>query len=192
MKFFLRLKHWQLFLVFVGIPLVFEFLIILAIFKFPQDPVRIFRLVPAIMLLVMALYFSWFYTLGTSLYKKLPPSVSMNLQRFKFFLIVPAIYITLVVFVVFMVSVQKGGPGFLYLEPAHLIFFPIFVILHLFSMFCIFYCLYFLARAMKAVEWQRPVEFGDYAGEFFLFWFFVIGVWILQPRINRIFGEEAR
>jgi len=59
---------------------------------------------------------------------------------------------------------------------------------HLFSMFCLFYCLYFIAKALKTVELQRPVTFSDYAGEFFLLWFYPVGVWILQPRINQIFA----
>lgn len=62
-----------------------------------------------------------------------------------------------------------------------------FVPLHLFSMFCIFYCLYFNAKALKTVEWQNTVTFSDFAGEFFLIWFFPIGVWIIQPRINKLF-----
>jgi hypothetical protein len=63
--------------------------------------------------------------------------------------------------------------------------------LHLFSMFCIFYCLYFNAKALKAVEWRRPVTFGDYAGEFFLLWFFPLGIWFIQPRINQLFRNDG-
>ena len=58
--------------------------------------------------------------------------------------------------------------------------------LHLFSMFCIFYCLYFVAKTYKTAELQREVSFGDFVGEFFLFWFYPIGVWFLQPKINEM------
>jgi hypothetical protein len=68
--------------------------------------------------------------------------------------------------------------------------FALIVPLHLFSMFCIFYCLYFNAKALKTVEWQRPVTFSDFAGEFFLIWFFPIGVWIIQPRLNKLFDTN--
>ncbi len=34
----------------------------------------------------MGLYFGWFYSLGTNLYKKLPETERMNLTRFKVFL----------------------------------------------------------------------------------------------------------
>jgi hypothetical protein len=61
--------------------------------------------------------------------------------------------------------------------------------LHFFAMFCIFYCLYFVAKTFKTVELQREVTFSDFAGEFFLFWFFPIGVWIVQPKINKMIEE---
>ena len=34
------------------------------------------------------------------------------------------------------------------------------------------------------------IDEGDFVGEFFLMWFNYIGVWILQPRINRIANDE--
>ena len=58
--------------------------------------------------------------------------------------------------------------------------------LHLFSMFCIFYSLYFVAKTFKTVELQREVNFSDFAGEFFMIWFYPIGIWIVQPKINKM------
>ncbi len=62
----------------------------------------------------------------------------------------------------------------------------IIVPMHLFSMFCIFYSLYFVAKTFKTVELQRETAFSDFAGEFFLIWFYPIGIWIIQPKINKI------
>jgi hypothetical protein len=58
--------------------------------------------------------------------------------------------------------------------------------MHLFSMFCIFYSLYFVAKTFKTVELQREVSFSDFAGEFFMIWFLLIGIWIIQPKVNRL------
>jgi len=74
---------------------------------------------------------------------------------------------------------QKNQPNLEY--------FAFIIPIHLFSMFCIFYCMYFIAKEFKSVEVQKPVTFSDFAGEFFLLWFFPVGIWILQPRINKIF-----
>lgn len=59
---------------------------------------------------------------------------------------------------------------------------------HLISMAGIFYSLYFAARALKSVELQRSVSFNDFRREFFLLWFFPVGIWLIQPRINRLFA----
>jgi len=58
--------------------------------------------------------------------------------------------------------------------------------LHIFSMFCIFYAMWFISKAIKTIEFQKPVSFSDYAGEFFLLWLFPVGIWIIQPKINKI------
>jgi putative effector of murein hydrolase LrgA (UPF0299 family) len=63
--------------------------------------------------------------------------------------------------------------------------------LHLFSMFCMFYQLYFVSKTIKTAELKRKVTFSDYLGEFFMIWFFPIGIWIIQPKINRLFSAES-
>ena len=47
-----------------------------------------------------------------------------------------------------------------------------------------------MAKTIKTAEQKRKLDFGDFAGEFFLMWFFMIGVWILQPKINRMSEEN--
>ncbi len=176
----LTLKHWQLFGLLVGVPIVFESITIGSIIS--GNSGAVIYIMPVIMILFMVLYFGWFYSLGANLYKILPESVTMSLMRFKIFLFIPVVYIIFFsVFIFGMFSRSLSG-----LQPDPSMFTWIFPI-HLFSMFCIFYCLYFIAKALKAVELQRPVTFGDYAGEFFLIWFFPIGIWIIQPRINKLF-----
>ena len=46
--------------------------------------------------------------------------------------------------------------------------------------------MYFVAKTLKTVELQKEVLFSDFAGEFFIVWFFPIGIWIIQPKINKI------
>ena len=47
-----------------------------------------------------------------------------------------------------------------------------------------------LAKLMKTAELQRKPDGDEFIGEFFLFWFFFVGIWILQPRINKMFEQE--
>jgi hypothetical protein len=188
MRRFLTLKHWQLFVLLVGMPIIFEFLII-GVAISSRDPRTIFYFFPVMLILYVGLFFGWLYSLGTNLFKRLPVTARMSLTRFKIFLLVYVGY--MLFFLVFMFgifsAVASGG------EPSPLLFALIFPI-NLFAMFCIFYCLYFTAKVLKTVELQKPVTFNDYAGEFFLIWFFPIGIWFIQPRINRLFngtGESS-
>ncbi|MFT3705305.1 MAG: hypothetical protein QM802_23255 [Agriterribacter sp.] len=179
---FLTLKHWQLFVLLIGIPIISEFVVIGSIVT-SRDATIMAYYFPIMMIYFIGVFFGWFYTLGISLHKKLPESAPMNVNRFKIFLFIPVAYILLIC--AFMASRFSGISTSEQFNPA--IFGLIIVPLHLFSMFCIFYCLYFNAKALKTVELQRPLTFSDYAGEFFLIWFFPIGVWIIQPRINKLF-----
>ncbi len=187
MKQLLHLKHWQLFLLIIGFPIILEFVFMGAILS--QNLSLIGIAFPIIMILVVGLFFGWFYTLGVNLHKKLPDTVQMNLSKFKLFLVIPVVYMVFLFiffFGAFSKAADNGGTATGLNNDLILLIFP----LHLFCMFCIFYCLYFNAKALKAVEWQRPVTFSDFAGEFFLLWFFPFGVWILQPRINNLFARD--
>lgn len=187
MKQLLHLKHWQLFLLIIGFPIILEFVFMGAILS--QNLSLISIAFPIIMILVIGLFFGWFYTLGVNLHKKLPDTVQMNLNKFKLFLVIPVVYmvfLSIFFFSAFSKTADDGETAVGLSNDLMLLIFP----LHLFCMFCIFYCLYFNAKALKAVEWQRPVTFSDFAGEFFLLWFFPFGVWILQPRINNLFARD--
>lgn len=46
--------------------------------------------------------------------------------------------------------------------------------------------MYKAAKTIKIVEVQKSVKFVDFAGEFFLLWFFPIGIWFLQPKIKKL------
>lgn len=187
MKQLLHLKHWQLFLLLIGFPIVLESVFMGTMLG--QNPSLIIIIFPIIAVLVMGLFLGWFYTLGVNLHKKLPDTVQMNLSKFKLFLVIPVVYMFFIYIFFFSAFSKVAGNGEIAVGLSNdliLLILPF----HLFCMFCIFYCLYFNAKALKAVEWQKPVTFSDFAGEFFLLWFFPFGVWILQPRINNLFARD--
>lgn len=53
----------------------------------------------------------------------------------------------------------------------------------------VLYALYRLAKLMNMAELQRNPQKKEYIGDFFRFLFFPIGVWSLQPRVNRLFEQ---
>jgi hypothetical protein len=199
MNLFLRAKHWQIFLLTFVLPLLAEFIMIGymmgniinnaehnsapdlgSIFSF-------FRIFPAMIIISSGILFGWMFSIAIGLQKMLPPAIKMKTTLFKIFLFFPVVYIALFcLFFAFslgsLMHVQDGG------GPPRLLFagFAVIFPLHLFAMFCIFYSINFVAKTMKTAELQRPVTFSDYVAEFFLVWFHFVGVWILQPRINKM------
>ena len=185
MNWLLKLKHWQLFILLFGIPFILQFVFAFSMALAP-DSMMPYAIMPIIMFLFIAIFFSWFYSLGTALHKRLPESVKMKLTTFKIFLFIPFIYIMVLCGLMFWVfnTVVAGD------RAPNLSWFLLIIPIHLFSMFCIFYCLYFVAKTLKAVELQKPVTFNDYVGEFFLIWFYPVGVWFIQPRVNKLFVKN--
>ena len=55
--------------------------------------------------------------------------------------------------------------------------------------FSAFYCFYFVIKTIKTVELQKELRFIDFAGEFFLICFYPIGIWFIQPKVNKIIEE---
>ncbi|WP_289056093.1 hypothetical protein [Carboxylicivirga marina] len=194
---FLQAKHWQIFLLTFGIPMIFQFVMMGSMMsnfttQTNPDPTTMFnymKFFPLMMVIFMAVFFGWFWSVAIGLQEKVPEGVTMKVRKFKIFFFIPLMYILL--FMTFF-SVSMNGlltsntvPNIGIIGGLFAIIFP----LHLFSMFCIFYCLYFVAKTFKTVELQREVKFSDFAGEFFMIWFYPIGIWIVQPKINKMIEE---
>ena len=191
-KLLLKAKHWQLFLIQVGLPFLSQLIFMAVIFTqifnqsngkpevLPSGFVAI--LIPAFVSIVGL--FGWMYAVGVGLQEKLPSSVPMRVVVFKFCTIFPLVYF-LCFFIFFlniwwMIDTQAEPPIFPFI---------MIIPLQLISIFCIGYSMWFMAKTLKSVELQREATLSEYAGDFALAWFYFIGVWILQPRINKIVAE---
>jgi hypothetical protein len=193
---FLKAKHWQLFLLTFGIPVIFQIVMMVSMFsnfinqKNP-DPATMFsymKFFPFMMIFFMAIFFGWFWSIAIGLQKKVPENVTMKVRKFKVFFIIPMVYFLIFIcFFLFSFNKLLSNP-----EPSLGFIgglFAIVIPLHLFSIFCIFYTLYFVAKTIKTVELQKAVTFSDFVGEFFLIWFYPIGIWIIQPKINKMIEQ---
>lgn len=191
---FLRAKHWQLFILIFGIPFMVQTVFWVAVFGEPGelgglfDPLaevfEIFILgVPTVMLILLI---TWFYSVGSGLQVNVPVELRRPTRLFKVALVFPVVYILLIIAVVFpflgVLATSVIGGGFIML---------IILALHLFVMFCIMYSMYFTAKTIKLAQLKREVTFGDFVGEFFLFWCVPVGIWFLQPQINKLVAEAS-
>ncbi len=177
MKILLYLKHWQLFALLLFIPMIIK--AGLSVAGIPQP------IVAAVSAPLLVLTFGiWLFTIGTQLHRKLPEPLRESLTLFYISLFLSLAYIAL-----FLLMAAGLVPGLTLInDPSPLSIF-VFLVLHLSAMAGMLYCFAQIAKFIRAIELQRPVVFRDYASEFIMIWFFPIGIWLLQPRINKLFPE---
>jgi len=165
--YFLRAKHWQIFVLFAVL--------------FVLSPVALFGsgkglyAFLAITVVFEVFLFAWFWSMGSFLNSTLERRLSMGIGLFRFALVYPLFY----VFVFFIFFVNASPVLFLVIFPLHLV-----------AMFCTLYSMYFVSKSLVLAETGTLAPFRSYIGIFLLLWFFPAGVWILQPRVNRLYTEK--
>jgi hypothetical protein len=207
MRNFLKLKHWQLFALLFGLPLVGY---IVWIFFFINAAAEMANLsaggvqpepglilasitwVFPIALIVVLVYAGWQWTLAHALHERLPAEVPMRIGLVRAALIYQVAYVGLILVCVYFLFGQIADDPE-NLEGTFSVVFPaaVLVILlgNLVAIASQFYTYYFNAKALKSVEMGREAVVGDYIGEAALFWVYPIGLWFLQPRVNRLFAD---
>jgi hypothetical protein len=54
-------------------------------------------------------------------------------------------------------------------------------------LFCL---LYSVSKNLVLAETRKPASFYEYAGPFVLLWFLPVGVWLVQPKVNRLYAKD--
>jgi hypothetical protein len=164
MDFFLRLKHWQ----------VFIFLLVgITCQSFTVEGDILLTLILNIVGLIIC--FSWHLLAGHALYQHVPEKINLSYNLF-------VINWVIVVAAFSIIHIVSDGQGMHFTGLAALpIFYIIYAIIHLFA---------FPAKALRAVELKEEVRVNYYIKYFFLIVFLPVGVWFLQPRLNAIVAAE--
>ncbi len=156
----LKVKHWQAFL--------FNVLALLLInFTLKGDPLSTGLLIASGFLL----HFGWFAVLGNSIAPSLPPDTGYS----------PTWFWIDIFFVIISwagIAILTDSHGY---QGTGLAALPIFYLL-----FAMVHIPWFLAATVVAIEKQRKPEFGFYFGTLLMFVFWPVGVWFVQPRLNKI------
>jgi hypothetical protein len=172
--FFLRAKHWQIFLILFGLchvaPITDEILVgEQSLHGLGESRLALLGVVSG---LSMFEFLSWFWSIGSFLCSIVKPALKPKMGFFRVASAYPVLY-GFAVPALFLSSTPALS--------------AVIVPLHLFAMVCITYDFYFVSKCLALAETGRPKSFSDFAGTFFLLWFFPIGVWIVQPKVNRIY-----
>jgi hypothetical protein len=181
---FLRAKHWQIFCLLVVLPFVIEIAVKINFgagvdLATREDPFE-GREMAILLSLATFLSFSctlvWFCSTGSFLSSTVPPRIRMNARTFHFALIFLPMYFA----VILLLAAFNRGHSVL----AGVLIVP----LNLLTMYCLLYLLYFVSKNLAMAELGSRVSFSDYSTSFFFLVFFPIGIWFIQPRINRVYA----
>lgn len=172
MGIYLRAKHWQLFLVLVGSMFLTQALMLNSV----MDGGAVNPLVMILpTVLVGAVFFGWIWAIASACYRALPRDLASSPRPMKIGLVYALIYISLSGVLLFGAGNQL--PGYV-------------ALMHLLAMSAVFYSLGYTAKQLTKLEQKQDVTFFSYSGPFFLLWFFPLGIWFIQPKVNQLLGQE--
>ena len=156
------LKPWIIFLSVIILSIFFE---------------SIFGRVLLVIWLVLFTY--WTLGVGEKLYNKLDDKTLLNLKRFKLQIAFVFVYLIIVLSISGGYEINNENIHEYGLDAWGII--P----LHLLLMYFIIHTIYFLSRCIVVLR-NKKEAYGWYM---LGFWFFPIGVWIIQPRIIELLKE---
>ncbi len=172
MKKLLTIQPWKLFL-FLTSPIFLSVFISennFEIYKFNNFDLSLF-----FKILGIIFYFSWIILLGLRLHNSIRAHYKFNKLLFVF-----AILFCLIDFSLLSIS-SIFYEKYQFLNTISFLLTP-------FTFWGLIYMLYAISKIFKSVELQRDVRFTECLREFFLFFCFPIGVWFIQPKINKLFS----
>ena len=165
MKILLVLKHWQIFIMMVGTVLLTEIFFLDQIISGLES----FNVFLAILMFAMACYLLWIWSIAILVSKKYKVGNVQALLWFKVFYVEILSYFTIGI-----------------LSRFHLPFTDIgFEVMHLPTILFLLFCIFCAARIMRSAEFGSD-RLSECFGDFFLLWFYPIGIWIIQPRLNKL------
>jgi len=115
------------------------------------------------------IYGFWLFSIGNKIYKTNSDS------PFKIFLFNIAFFYPFIYIIAIISYNPFPGPFPIWLIPFHLLL-----------MFFVFYLIFFVSKNLVNFEKKHGIGSGNIFSTFCAFWFFPIGIFFVQPRVNQI------
>lgn len=145
----------------------------------------------------------WYHSVVTGLHKYLPVGTDLSLKRFRVATIVAAGYLSLILIGGYMAFnwVADVFPGFMDAaqsssnEPPFDVeeMFPTFLLIWAVCFFggilgiiAIIFMAYYTGKTIRCIEEDKPLRGSAVVGYGVLSYFLFIGIWVLQPKVNRL------
>ncbi len=186
MKFLMKLKAWQIFLIIVAGSLIattiYSSVLVVMFFKSSIDKTMFLRLLTiyfAGISIPYIMHFFWTWNIGFTLNRHLPEDLQKSSTFFKFSMIFSFAYsFTFVCGFLMSAAHPMSTAFFVGVVPFH----AVVTALSAYNMF-------FAARSLKMYELKREVQTEEFLFNLFMILLFPIGIFFLQPKINQ-FAKE--
>jgi hypothetical protein len=172
-EFFIRAKHWQIFSIFTPYVIVF---LVSFIYMGASTPSGLSVFYAVTSSIAMLWFVSWFLSIAHFLNDLLPTEI----RRRKYFFEIACLYALIYVPINLFFLNEKPSLGSI---PDWLSFL---------YLFCMLYAIYSVSRCFVLIEYGQSSPWYRYMGIFLLLIFYPVGVWVVQPRINRQFVERRQ
>ncbi len=173
MKNILKLKHWQVFIIlyvvyFTGLTLWQS--------DFSLGGVTALEISVFTNLITLTLFFLWLLNCGLFV-----NNFPRNPYKFKSSLLILAILFSIMGSAEINLE-RLAKEGMIFPEWILFIIVPVTVL-------AIFYIFYIIPKSLKSIELNREAKFRELIMDVLLLFAFPIGVWFVQPRLNRILKQ---
>ena len=190
---FIRAPHWQLFVFSFGVPFLMQLLgttvslsNLFAFSSTPADaPAWPYYLSAAGSLAIGFVLYGWMWSVGHGLQKRMPrefrrPTIGFN-----------AVVLTLAGLC--CATVAYGGDLQLIMDERRVFTLLFWTVLPLLAVWMLshLYCASYIADLVITAEKEREPTTHEWLQLSFLIWLFPVGIWIVQPRINRLARAEV-
>jgi hypothetical protein len=123
----------------------------------------------------------WLYSLGVGLCRKTPPQAALRPAAFRVVLFLSlACHLAVLAYGYFLFAQVSAGGEFQWKQLLPVV--PLCVI----SSVGLCYAFGFTAKALKTAERGQAVTFGEYVPELLGILIFPVGIWFIQPRVNKL------
>lgn len=160
----LRLRHWH----------IFVYLLIVPAFFPDGDNQMYYQIVWGL------LFVFWIIKVDEQLYFRLPRGVNLNFNFLVINIFISATYLIIIFLTVGGYNITDenyedyGWKVWIYLP------------MHLYCFFSFFYAIRFTSKAIASIENNKNVDIAYYGTYMAGLFFFPIGIWWIQPKINKI------
>lgn len=202
MNLFLRAKHWHLFVLLFVLPLLIQLTLpfqIIVIDQMGEEPTieelklyfsqffESMRWLIGLSSLSGLILYGWMISVAIGLRKYTPEAARLKTAPFIINLIISIVSVFAMLYFTFSFFTEliDLGEELVTGERLPVSMFKMIACMP-FNCLSVLYLYYYTAKAYKNALTRRRNRFGTFVGEFFMLMFWVIGIWFIQPGVNKI------